>query len=50
MAADGTILFARGVGPLYRISATGGAPVPLTHLHSGETNHRQMKPAISRST
>ena len=39
--ADGTIVFSPNiVGPLYRISASGGTPAPLTTLSAGESTHR----------
>ena len=39
--ADGTILFARGtVGPLFRVPSSGGQPVRVNSLASGESNHR----------
>jgi serine/threonine protein kinase/Tol biopolymer transport system component len=38
--ADGTIVFANSLGPLYQVSASNGTPVPLTTLAGGETNHR----------
>jgi hypothetical protein len=39
--ADGTILFApRPVGPLSRISASGGQPAILTRLEEGQNDHR----------
>jgi eukaryotic-like serine/threonine-protein kinase len=39
--ADGTILFApRPVGPLSRISASGGEPTILTRLEEGQNDHR----------
>ena len=39
--ADGTILFApRPVGPLSRISASGGEPHDLTRLEEGQNDHR----------
>jgi Tol biopolymer transport system component len=42
--ADGTIVFSPySVGPLYRISASGGTPVPLTALSAGEFTHRWPK-------
>jgi serine/threonine protein kinase/Tol biopolymer transport system component len=38
---DGTILFALGAGPLFKISAaTGGEPVAVTRLETGQTAHR----------
>lgn len=38
---DNTILFsALFTGPLYRVSADGGEPQPVTTLQSGERNHR----------
>jgi serine/threonine protein kinase len=39
--ADGTILFAGGtVGPLFRLPASGGDPVPVGTLAEGQSNHR----------
>ena len=39
--ADGTILFApEPTGPLYRVPATGGEPVVVTHLQPGQNDHR----------
>jgi serine/threonine protein kinase/Tol biopolymer transport system component len=39
--ADGTIIFGAGsIGPLYRVSADGGAVQPATALLPGQTNHR----------
>jgi dipeptidyl aminopeptidase/acylaminoacyl peptidase len=39
--ADGTILFApNATGPLVRVPAAGGQPVPLTHLEKGQNDHR----------
>jgi Tol biopolymer transport system component len=39
--ADGTILFApEPTGPLYRVPATGGEPVMVTHLQQGQNDHR----------
>jgi len=39
---DGTIVFALSLGPLYRVSASGGAPSPATNLDKsvGQTTHR----------
>ncbi len=38
---DGTIVFAYGVrGPLFRVSASGGAPVPVTTMAPGDVSHR----------
>jgi serine/threonine protein kinase len=38
---DGTILFAPlGVGPLFKVLATGGEPVAVTRLKTGELSHR----------
>ncbi len=40
-AADGTIVYApTTAGPLMRVSANGGTPVPATQMASGETSHR----------
>jgi serine/threonine protein kinase/Tol biopolymer transport system component len=39
--SDGTILFAPNpVGPLFRVSATGGQPTRATQLSAGQTDHR----------
>src|SRR5437867_2992175 len=40
--SDGTILFNRsaGSGPLFKVSATGGEPVAVTRLETGQTSHR----------
>ncbi|MBW3565447.1 MAG: protein kinase [Acidobacteria bacterium] len=39
--ADGTIVFAPTIeGPLMKVDATGGDPVPATRLAPGETAHR----------
>jgi eukaryotic-like serine/threonine-protein kinase len=38
--SDGVIIFALGAGPLYRVSSSGGAAVPLTTVGAGETGHR----------
>jgi eukaryotic-like serine/threonine-protein kinase len=39
--ADGTILFApNAAGPLFRVPATGGAPVVATRLETGQNDHR----------
>lgn len=37
---DGVILFAKGSGPLSRVSAAGGDPTPLRPLADGETAQR----------
>jgi eukaryotic-like serine/threonine-protein kinase len=39
---DGTIVFALSLGPLYRVSASGGASTPTTKLDEslGQTTHR----------
>jgi len=37
---DGTILFAPNTGPLMRIPANGGTPVPATEAASGQVSHR----------
>jgi Tol biopolymer transport system component len=40
-ASDGTIVFTpRPEGPLFRVSADGGVPAPVTTLDAGETTHR----------
>ena len=39
--ADGTILFApNAVGPLFRVPATGGPVTAVTHLETGQNDHR----------
>ena len=39
--ADGTMLVTpSGIGPLMVVSASGGAPTPLTKLREGDTSHR----------
>jgi hypothetical protein len=39
--SDGTIVFAPdAIGPLMKVSAGGGTPVPATKLRPGEINHR----------
>jgi hypothetical protein len=38
--ADGVIVFGtRGIGPLYRVAATGGTPTALTSINQGERGH-----------
>jgi serine/threonine protein kinase/Tol biopolymer transport system component len=38
--SEGVIVFAPQTGPLYKVLASGGDPVPLTRLETGETLHR----------
>jgi serine/threonine protein kinase/Tol biopolymer transport system component len=37
---DGVMLFAKGFGPLLRVSASGGEAVAVTTLEEGQTSHR----------
>ncbi|HEY0158087.1 MAG TPA: protein kinase [Thermoanaerobaculia bacterium] len=37
---DGTIIFAMRFSPIYRVAATGGAPVAVTKLTDGDATHR----------
>ncbi len=37
---DGVIIFGTINGPLYRVSSSGGTPVPATTLGAGESSHR----------
>jgi Tol biopolymer transport system component len=37
---DDTILFGTGYGGVYRVSAAGGTPHPVTELNSGQGSHR----------
>jgi len=42
--ADGTVVFSpNSLGPLYRVSGSGGTPAPLTTLSAGEFSHRWPK-------
>ena len=36
---EGTILFAPGPGPLFKVPATGGEPVAVTRLEAGQSAH-----------
>jgi len=42
--ADGTIIFSPKIGPLYRVSAAGGAATPLRELNSSQGEVRQAWP------
>ncbi|HEY1339172.1 MAG TPA: protein kinase [Bryobacteraceae bacterium] len=37
--ADGVILFSGNNGPVYRVTAAGGSPVPVTEVDASETGH-----------
>jgi serine/threonine protein kinase len=37
--ADGTIVFSRGPGPLFKIASTGGEPVPITKAEAPTEGH-----------
>ncbi len=37
---EGTIMFAGGIGPLFKVPATGGEPVAVTRLETGQGSHR----------
>ena len=39
--AHGAILFAAATGPIYRVSVSGGTPVPVTRLDSLRRSHRR---------
>jgi len=44
-SGDGVIVFSAGIGrPLYRISAEGGQPTPVTHIQPGRTAHTSSWP------
>jgi len=43
---DGVIVFGSSVGPLYRISDTGGTPTPATVLEQGAGQTRHLRPSF----
>ena len=42
--ADGTIIFSPQIGPLYRVSASGGPATPLRELNASRRELRQVWP------